>query len=266
MTTDRKDDGVRVRIRATGDTGTVLYGPHKRFGTYWPGFSGTKVWLLPVRLDEGNEVLIYAPEELEPGPPRRPVHAPRRVYNIFTGREGTALIQETVDGVIWPGWNATGSWRIPVEVDGKVTTWDVRQIREPDPDEPEPSPAMVPGEPPYGPRVRVRGLLRNRDRGRVLYRAMASGRVWPDFNRGEWRVPVRMEASGDTLFVPATDLEPYPDPEPVEATILAEADQVANATQAKALRDVAEAAVDALELFTDRLRAIVTQRGDKNAK
>lgn len=271
MTTDRKEDGVRIKVKMTGEPGTALYGPHKRFGKYWPGFSGTKVWLLPVRLDEGGEVRIYAPEELEPGPPRRAVHAPRRVRHLWTGQEGSALTQEIVDGVIWPGWDATGSWRIPVEVDGKATTWELRHVREPDTaPKPKPSPVQAPVGPQGGPRVMVRGDKWPASRlGRVLYRWAGirdESRIWPDFAEpdfadGKWLVPVRMEATGGTHLVLATDLEPLTEPREDEGTILAEADKVANAIQAKALREVAGAAADALELFTDRLRAIVAQEG-----
>lgn len=269
MTTDRTEEGVRVRVKRTGESGTVLYGPHKRHDRTWPGFSLAGAgWTVPVRFDRDGwrGVGLYSPSELEPGPPRRVVNPSRRVRHKETGREGEVLTEAWVDGVRWPGLGPSGHWRVPVQVAGDAVAWDVRTI------EPVPSPAWVPGEPPYGPRVMVRSGGWPASRlGRVMYRwagAREESRIWPNFADGRWLVPVRMEATGGTLLVLATDLEPFAEPErgPVgralfdqaetEATILDEADKLANDIQAKNLRVLAGAAADALELFASRLRDI----------
>ena len=247
----RAGEGVRVLVKATRETGTALYAPIRKDGVSYPGFSGMGNWMIPVQLDSDSVVLCYLPSELEPGPARREVRelGDRRVRSKADRKLiGTIMRGANIAGGLWPGFDRFGHLRLPVRLDdGDVVTWraeDLEQL----PVDPEPDPAPVVSLP-EGPMVLVKDSTA--DKVQVLYRhAGPAGKIWPNFGDDSyWRVPVKT-SWGANLLIRAEDLTPLTKwtPTPDES--------------AQSLREVAEAAVDALQLFTDRLRAVALKGDD----
>jgi hypothetical protein len=62
---------VRVREKATGEAGTVLFGPHHFRDRNWPGYNQVGKWVVPVLMDRTGNIVLRAIQDLEPEGERR---------------------------------------------------------------------------------------------------------------------------------------------------------------------------------------------------
>jgi hypothetical protein len=56
---------VRVRVKLTEETGTVLFGPYRDRGRNWPGYNKLDNWVVPVLMDRTGNIVLHTIQALE---------------------------------------------------------------------------------------------------------------------------------------------------------------------------------------------------------